>query len=133
MAYFALKPCRLGGRAFRIGDEVPEDLIVPGAEKNLLKMGVLTSVEAERSPAASAQALDIRVPLEEGELPLTITRDGLEALIRALTGPADAAPSVIAEMADRDALILVDMLAGRKATREAAHARAQELEAGEGR
>lgn len=129
MAYVALKPCRVGGHAFRIGETVPKELIAPGAEKNLLKMGILAATEPAPSAADVPEALNIQVPVEEGELPLTITKEGLEAAILAVTSSADDAKRVAAGMADRDALILLDLLDPRKSVQEAAKARAQELEA----
>lgn len=129
MAYVALKPCRVGGHAFRIGETVPKELIAPGAEKNLLKMGILAATEPVPSAADVPEALNIRVPVEEGELPLTITKEGLEAAVLAVTSSADDAKRVAAGMADRDALILLDLLDPRKSVQEAAKARAQELEA----
>lgn len=129
MAYVALKPCRVGGHAFRIGETVPKELIAPGAEKNLLKMGILAATEPVPSAADVPEALNIQVPVEEGELPLTITKEGLEAAILAVTSSADDAKRVAAGMADRDALILLDLLDPRKSVQEAAKARAQELEA----
>lgn len=129
MAYVALKPCRVGGHAFRIGETVPKELIAPGAEKNLLKMGILAATEPAPGAADVPEALNIQVPVEEGELPLTITKEGLEAAILAVTSSADDAKRVAAGMADRDALILLDLLDPRKSVQEAAKARAQELEA----
>ena len=129
MTYVALKPCRVGGHAFRIGETVPKELIAPGAEKNLLKMGILAATEPVPSAADVPEALNIRVPVEEGELPLTITKEGLEAAVLAVTSSADDAKRVAAGMADRDALILLDLLDPRKSVQEAAKARAQELEA----
>ena len=129
MTYVALKPCRVGGHAFRIGETVPKELIAPGAEKSLLKMGILAATEPVPSAADVPEALSIRVPVEEGELPLTITKEGLEAAVLAVTSSADDAKRVAAGMADRDALILLDLLDPRKSVQEAAKARAQELEA----
>ena len=129
MAYVALKPCRVGGHAFRIGETVPKELIAPGAEKNLLKMGILAATEPAPGAADVPEALNIQVPVEEGELPLTITKEGLEAAVLAVTSSADDAKRVAAGMADRDALILLDLLDPRKSVQEAAKARAQELEA----
>lgn len=131
MTYTALKPCRVGGHAFRIGETVPKELIAPGAEKNLLKMGILAATEPAPGAADAdvPEALNIRVPVEEGELPLTITKEGLEAAVLAVTSSADDAKRVAAGMADRDALILLDLLDPRKSVQEAAKARAQELEA----
>ena len=39
--YTALKYCNFGGKAFRIGDAIPDDLINPTAIPRLKKMGVI--------------------------------------------------------------------------------------------
>ena len=33
MAYTALKPCGFAGQKFKIGETIPEELILPGAAK----------------------------------------------------------------------------------------------------
>lgn len=48
MAFIALKPCSFAGETFRIGADVPGDLVRPEAVKRLLSMGILV-----RKPGAS--------------------------------------------------------------------------------
>ena len=44
MTYVAQKPCRLAGQAFLIGDVIPDEVIHPGAAKNLLRMGIISTI-----------------------------------------------------------------------------------------
>jgi hypothetical protein len=54
--YTAQKPCRFGGKEYRIGDEVPEKLIDPTRVKSLIKFGLLSvSERAEETADTPAQ------------------------------------------------------------------------------
>lgn len=44
MAFIALKPCSFGGKSFRIGDQVPHDLVLPEMKRRLIAMGFLVEV-----------------------------------------------------------------------------------------
>ena len=138
MAYVALQPCRFAGQDFRIGDQIPGDLIHPGAAKNLVKMKKIADTGADDGSAKTvvipAPAFSIAIKVEEGEMRLEPTEEGVQAVFSVLTSKAAEAEGIISKMTDADALILLHMSDGRKAIKAAAEERAKALspENGEG-
>lgn len=135
MAYVALKPCCFAGIRFKIGDTVPDEVIHPGTAKNLVKMNVIATqgqepVEVITIPAESKIQINVRV--EEGNMPLEVTEDGLQAIFDVLCGNVSEAESVIERMTDSEALILLHISDSRKSIKEAAEARAKALDKAEG-
>lgn len=135
MAYIALKPCRFAGLDFRIEDPVPEDVVQPGAAKNLVKMGILGTSGTRAAPAVTthteSEGVTIAIHVEEGDLLLNVSTDALQSVFDVLTSRAPEAETVIQGMTETNALILVDVADSRKAVRAAAQERAQALN-GEG-
>lgn len=58
MAFIALKPCSFGGKSFRIGDQVPHDLVLPEMKRRLISMGFLVEVFAAQSEPESTQSAE---------------------------------------------------------------------------
>ena len=129
MAYIALKPCRFAGQAFKIGEAVPEELISAGAAKNLVKMGIVSSMdgEAPKSSSEGGNSVSVTVKAEEGNMPLELSKDGLQQIFDALTANVENAEKVVKEMTDNDALILLHMSDSRKSIKAVAEARAKAL------
>lgn len=133
MAYVALKPCCFAGQKFRIGDRVPDELIHPGSVKNLVSYGVIAEADTEgvattTNPVASPAATrSILVRAESGEMELEPTDEGIQDVFTVLIGKTADAESVINQMTDGDALILLHMADSRKAVKAAAEARAKAL------
>lgn len=132
MAYVALKPCRFAGQDFKIGEEIPDGIVHPGAANNLVKMQVIAETDGtkpveEQKPAT----ISLIIPVKEGDMPLEVTQEGLQAVVNVLTGNADAAEPVIEQMTDGDALILLHLTDNRRTVKAAAEARAQALNAPE--
>ena len=134
MKLIARKACSFGGKKFYIGDDIPANLVLdPRAQE---KMGVLAIVpdDAGTSPLAVCEVIrneidtmTVVIHAKEGDLPLALTKEGLQNVVDVLTGkPADA-EAVIAQMTDGDALILVHITDSRKAIKVAAETRAQAL------
>ena len=134
MKLIAMKPCGFGGKKFYIGDEIPaEDVLDPKTQE---KMGVLvivpddTDVAAEQPAAVQANPVDtmeVLIRADEGDMPLDLTQEGLQAVVDVLTDKASAAEKVISKMTDGDALILLHLTDSRKAVKELAEARAKAL------
>lgn len=135
MKLIAKKPCSFGGKKFYIGDEIPaESVLDPKAQE---QMGVLVMVDAAQGRPAPAPApevvlkevdtMTVVIRAKEGDLPLNLTREGLQAVVDVLTVKPAEAVSVIEKMEDGDALILVHIMDSRKAVKEAAEARAKAL------
>ena len=132
MTYVALKPCCFAGHRFLIGENVPGDLVHPGAAKNLVKMGVIaeqtdTANAITTAEPAKLDTITVIIRAKEGDIPLDLTADGLQAFVDVITGPTSEAEPVIAQMTDGDALILLHMADSRKAVKAAAEARAKAL------
>lgn len=124
MGYIALKPCRFAGINFKIDDIVPEALVHAGTSKTLVKMGILAP---EGSTQVEQDLINLSVSSEEGEMPLSVTLDGLQAVVSVLSGKSADAESIIETMTDEDALILLHACDGRKSVKTAAEARAKSL------
>ena len=138
MAYVALKPCCFAGTRFKIGDIVPDEVIHPGAAKNLVKMNVIAAhgtdaTPAERAPAHIESKTKIVVRVEEGDMPLELTNDGLQAIFDVLGGNVSEAETIIEQMTDGDALILLHISDSRKTIKEAAETRAKALNEADGK
>lgn len=142
MAFIAVKPCKFAGQRFRIGEEIPADVIQPGAAKNLIKMGVIAERKDEY-PTAEPDTItavkigeEIRMPdveiiihAEEGDMPLNPTTEGLQVIFDVLTSNVSDAEPIIKEMTDGDALILLHLADSRKSIKELAETRAKALNA----
>ena len=135
MELIALKPCSFGGKKFYIGDEIPvESVLDPKAQE---QMGVLVQVDPAQGRLAPAPApevvlkevdtMTVVIGAKEGDLPLNLTQEGLQAVVDVLTVKPAEAVSIIEKMEDGDALILVHIMDSRKAVKEAAEKRAKDL------
>lgn len=131
MAYIALKPCTFAGQKFKIGDSIPGDVLLPGAAKNLIKMGKIASTDGAGVAMANNQGIVIAAHTEDGDMPLNLTPGGLQQIFDVLTANVEGAENIIETMADGDALILLHMCDSRKGVKAAAEARAKALEAPE--
>ena len=131
MSYIALKPCRFAGQSFKIGNPVPEQVVHPGAVKNLVKMGVISFADApntnQDAEMTTGEVITVNVNAEEGVMPLGLTKEGLQAIFDVLTSNVDDAEAIISEMTDGDALILLHISDGRKSIKTAAETRAKDL------
>lgn len=128
MKLIARQPCSFGGKKFYIGDEVPAELVLDAKAQE--KKNVLAICEETRLEVP-APAITVNVHAEEGDMPLELTGEGLQAIFDVLNGTADEAADIIEDMTDGDALILLHVTDKRKSVKEAAEARAKALNAGE--
>jgi hypothetical protein len=133
MTYIALKPCRFAGQDFRIDDLIQGDLIHPGQVENLVKMGKIAKVNDGAEPASTiaipAHAFSVSVKVEEGDLVLEPTDEGVQAIFSVLTSEATEAKEIVKAMTDADALILLHVSDSRKTIKAAAEERAKALNA----
>ena len=68
--YIANKPCRFGGKAYRIGDKISGDKILPRRLGSLLRMGVIVEGVEEATPKpAPAPKPKVAPPKEEVKEP----------------------------------------------------------------
>ena len=134
MPYIALKPCTFAGQRYKIGETVPDEVLHPGAIKNLVKMQIVTPADAI-TEAKTAQRGPIPIPpinitirRENGDIELNLSDIGLQQIFDVLTSNASNAEKIVKTISDGDALILLHMSDSRKTIKEAAEARAKELE-----
>ncbi|MGN0999689.1 MAG: hypothetical protein ACI4PO_09075 [Faecousia sp.] len=128
MKLIAQKPCSFRGEKFYIGDEIPSEYVL--LPKTQEQRGVLTIVndDAGTAPAPDpVTTMEVVIRAEEGDMPLNLTQEGLQAVVDVLTGTADDAKPIIKEMTDGDALILLHLTDSRKSVKAAAEERAQEI------
>lgn len=76
MAFIALKPCSFGGKSFRIGDQVPHELVLPEMKRRLISMGFLVEVFTAQSEPESAPSAEEDSPLPEPESAPPAEEDG---------------------------------------------------------
>lgn len=133
MKLIAQKPCSFGGKRFYIGDEVPAELVIdPNAQKTMGVLAVVDETAGAAVPAVekrieSVSTMELIVRAEEGDMPLTVTKDGLQSIFDVLTGKTSDAEEIINKMTDGDALILLHISDSRKAVKAAAEARARAI------
>lgn len=136
MKLIARKACSFGGKKFYIGEDIPAALVLDPCTQE--KRGVLAIVNDDAGttppaePAAIRKEVDIisvAIHAEEGDLPLELTQEGLQAVVDVLTSNVEDAEPVIAALEDGDALILLHATDTRKSVKTAAEARAKALNA----
>lgn len=122
MKLIAQKPCSFGGKKFYIGDEVPAEIVLN--PKMQEKMGVLAFAP---DGVSKDEPVAVILHAEEGDVELKLTHGGLQAIFDAMTGNAEKAASVIEEMTDTQALLMLHVADGRKTIKAAAEARAKAI------
>ncbi len=135
MKLIAKKPCSFGGKQFYIGNEIPVDLVLNPQEQEKMGRLAIVSDAAVSTPPAETPAenqvpvdtMTVVIHAEKGDLPLSLTAEGLQAVVDVLTSTVDDAEPIINQMVDDDALILLHAADYRKGIKEAAAARAQAL------
>ena len=132
MTYVAQKPCRFAGVEFKIGEQVPDELIAPGASKSLVKMGVVAmqnEMLGEDKKMSGPQYITIVTHTEEGNMPLYIDEKSMQDIFDVIMGTAADAEQIISQIENDNALILLHMADSRKAVKAAAEERAKALQA----
>ena len=136
MAYVALKPCCFAGQRFLIGEIVPDEVVHPGNANNAIRMGLIAKQDGAAVPAAvsgeetethTVETMTVTIHAEEGDLPLNLTAEGLQAVVDVLTSKVEDAEPIVEAMTDGDALILLHLTDTRKSVKSAAEARAKAL------
>lgn len=130
MKLIAKQPCSFGGKRFYIGDEIPVDLVKePKTQEKYGKLAIVNDDPVADQPAGTCDVMTVFVRAEEGDLPLELNQESLQAVLDILSGNADDAEPIIKQMTNVDALIFLDIADSRKTVKAAAKARAQALNA----
>lgn len=135
--YIAQKPCSFASQDFKVGDTIPEKLVLPEAVTRLIKAGVIAVAGAgPLLPATSTieelpQTVEVPILADEGEAILDMTIEDLLMCVRAVQLPKDQLIAELATIENEDALILIDVITGHdEEIYAAANARAEELAGG---
>lgn len=127
----ALKPCSFGGKKFYIGDEIPAEFVSNPAAQ--VQMGTITAVEVESEVVIDETIVipdptfSLVVKKDDEELTLKPTDKGIQDVFNVLIGKTTDAESIINQMNDEDALILLHLSDSRRTVREMAETRAKKL------
>lgn len=132
MKLIAKTPCSFGGKKFFIGNDIPAEYVLnPKAQE---KLGVITIVDGENAPGekpvgspAPGSLINVTIHVEEGDIPLELTSEGLQQIFDIFSSNVETAESIIAEMSDGDALLLLHASDNRKSIKAAAEARAKAI------
>lgn len=134
MKLIAKKPCSFGGKNFYIGDEIPANLVLnPKTQEKMSVLAIVSDDCQVSEPAAPGDAKEkvdtmaVVIHAEEGDLPLDLTAEGLQAVVDVLTSKAEEAEAIVKQMEDGDALILLHIADTRKTIKVAAESRAKAL------
>lgn len=138
MRLVANKPCTFGGKKFKIGEEVPAELVAN--PKVQAKRGVLTISDGEIIPVdipveelqeCTAEVGQVKfcinIHAKEGELPVEATNEELQLVFDVLQENADDAKKTISEIESENVLILLDVVDSRKTVKTAIKERVDAL------
>ena len=134
MKLIAKMPCSFGGERFYIGDEIPVELVKePKTQEKYGKLAILEGDAVTPAPNISPivipdPVLTICVNVDDEEMKLEPTDDGLQNIFNALIGDAESAIATVNKMTDNDALILLHLSERRTTVKKAAKARAEKLQ-----
>ena len=138
MKLIARKPCSFAGEKFFIGDQVPVEYVLdPQGQEKMGTLAIVKDDAGAPAPDESADAgnvvntMSVVIHAEEGDLPLNLTAEGLQAVVDVLTDTVEGAEPIVEAMTDGDALILLHSADSRKSIKAAAEARAKALNAEE--
>lgn len=140
MRLIAKKPCSFGGHKFKIGNEIPVELVAnPKAQE---RRGVISISDGEAIPMEELQQhtaqvgvvkFEVAIHAEDGDLPLQVTNEELSIFTDILQIGVSKAEDkqkiseMIQKIESEDLLIMLDALDGRKLVKEEAQARAQAI------
>ena len=128
MKLIARKPCSFGGEKFYIGDEIPtESVLNPKEQENMGVLAVVFTDGEEPAPETEASEKVSVLDINIDGMTLSITAEGLQAVVDAMRATATDAEPIVSGMDDGDALILLHACDSRKAIKAAAESRAAAL------
>ena len=129
MKLIAKKPCSFGGKRFYIGDEIPAEVVLnPQEQEKMGRLSIVTDGAEVAHSGDSSACIPLIVHSKEGDLPISLTAESLQAVVDVLTSNADDAAAAIKEMDDRDSLALLYFADSRKTVQQAAEARARAVD-----
>lgn len=132
--YIALKPCEFAGQRFLTGETIPDELVHPSAVGRLKRQRILAVPDGQKEvvtvtvPQTETKPM-FTVPIlaEEGTLPVELPAEDLEVLFKVLQSNADEAGKLAAEQTNKDLLLCIHALDGRKTVKNVAKEQATAL------
>ena len=132
--FIALKPCTFAGQTFLAGETIPDKLVHPNAVRRLKNQRILAVPDEQKEAVVvTAEKTETKpmftVPIlaEEGTLPVELPAEDLEVLFKVLQSNADEAGKLAAEQTNKDLLLCIHALDGRKTVKNVAKERATAL------
>ena len=128
--YTALKPCSFAGERYRIGESIPDGVLIPGAVKRLLKEGVIAEVNAGLLlPASTSLEKEVEIPLiAEENAVLKLTVEELIEVVKIAQMNEDDIIAQLQFIKKEEQLVLIDALVKSDAVFEAAKELATETD-----
>lgn len=154
--YTCIKPCTFGGVAYKVGDAIPSEAVLPSRERALIKQGFIApavdtqvllqenktlkaKVEALEKTAARAsespqirtnepESIVIPITAKGGVLELVATPDDIIKAVTTMQLNAEEAAKAVGEIETEEALILIDALDTRKTVKTAIAERIKEMQ-----
>lgn len=137
--YIAQKPCSFAGQTYRVGETIPDGVVLPEAVSRLKKGGVIAEVggsgkllPAATSTESTEEAQVVSVPIlgEDGATYMNMTVEELLDAIATVQKTDDEIINDIAKIENEDILIFIDVMKdAAEPIHEAAAARAEEIAA----
>lgn len=130
--FIALKPCSFAGQRFLTGETIPVELVHPDAVRRLKRQRILVEADGETQKVTvqapeGKQLFTVPILTKDGTLPVELPAEDLETLFMVLQKNADKAGEIVAEQTNKDLLLCIHALDGRKTVQNAAKEKATAL------
>lgn len=128
--YIALKDINLSGHKYIIGDDIPEEAVVPNRAAALIRNGYIASHDDKNGDdnADTDNTKGIPVHLKKSGEDIFLHPDEAEAVFIILQENAEDAATILVEQDSRNVLEVIRELDSRKGVRAAAEASLKELD-----
>lgn len=116
--YICTKACNIGGVAYKKGDAIPFNAVLPNRERALIKQGYITHASnAFTGPINdSKEVIYINIPIntKDGVIELPMKPVDIITAVKILQLNADDAAKAVSNVENEETLVLIDTLDQRK-------------------
>lgn len=122
--YICLKSCNFGGVAYRSGDIIPAENVLPARERSLIALKVI-AIASELPQASETATTDIVIPIttKTGSVDIAVTADDILTVMKIVQENVENATKDIALVEKEAVLIMIDKLDARKSIKTALESR----------
>lgn len=122
--YICLKSCNFGGVAYKSGDIVPAENVLPARERSLVALKVI-AIASELPQASETATTDIVIPIttKTGSADISVTVDDILTVMKIVQENVENATKDIALIEKEAVLIMIDKLDARKSIKVALESR----------